>query len=174
MTPFEFRRRFTANLESDLRLVEHPGLRDELLEFVIYSAELLRRRGVSEADIAYLSVVGLPRQAAPFLDFEAHSDPDLDQIYSNNPQLLFPLGGNGSGDLVGIEFSTRAVIYSNHDSNNERVFINSSIEAFAESLCLYQEYMVTKNGDVFLDALMQLDPVAVAEDGMWRSELRAT
>lgn len=173
MTPLEFHRRYSANVNSYTGLDNLPELRNELLEFVVYDAALLKKFGVSKGDVAYLSEVGLPRQAAPFLDFSAYSETDLRDIYRDTPSNIFPLGGNGSGDLLGIDVSTANVIYLNHDKNNERVFINSSVATFVETLCLYQEYMTSNNDAQFLSSLAKIDQPASADGGMWRAELRS-
>jgi hypothetical protein len=66
---------------------------------------------------------------------------------------------------------SRHVIYFNHDRYNGRVFINSSLPQFAESLCIYQEHLTKEAMADCLDAIATIDSRAVDLGSMWPSRV---
>ncbi|MBN2978746.1 SUKH-4 family immunity protein [Pseudomonas lactucae] len=162
-----FKVRFVASLRkipADLDL--------HLDEFVLFDPEFLPDRLVRE-DSSLLAAQGLPRDAAPFLSFYAYLQAEIESRVQNFglPESYFPIGHNGSGDVVAIDMDSRHVIYFNHDRYNERVFINSSLPQFAESLCIYQEHLTKEAMDNCLDAIATIDSRAVDLGSMWPAEV---
>jgi hypothetical protein len=171
MNPAEFRSRFVSNVQQDPVLRTHATLIDELSEFVSFDALVLN--ALHPDDAAFLVNAGLPRQAAPFLHFTAYSEPDLRDLYDlyDMPPDLFPFGGNGSGDPLGIELSTRAVVYFNHDNEMRRIFINSTVSQFAEALCMYQEAQAHGTFKSLLERLSVVDSACADPGSMWPMEI---
>jgi SUKH-4 immunity protein len=173
MGPEEFQQRFKAHIAADSVSVEMPDLARELSEFVTFDPDLLERYRLSADDIVFLSKAGLPRQAAPFLGFSAYAEKDLENLYTVGylPRTLFPLGSNGSGDPLGIELRSRAIVYLNHDDGMRRILINSSLSQFAESLCAYQEARRAGTLKEFLRGLEAMDSPAAIPGAMWHTEI---
>jgi SUKH-4 immunity protein len=163
MTPSEFKSRFIELLppipaELDLNVGE----------FVTFPADLARALRVSDLDRSFLTDSGLPWDAAPFLSF----DPD----YALAPVDGLPgsaiIGHNGSGDMICIDQAADgAVVYYNHDNHMERVFVNSSLSQFAESLCAYSAYRQSKDKQDFFLAMLKIDPDAIVPRAFWACEL---
>ena len=162
-----FKDRFIASLP------ETPAHLDlHLDEFVAFNAGTLPGRLIKE-DSDLLAAQGLPRDASPFLSFYAYSQPEIEsrkQIFGI-PESCFPIGHNGSGDVVAIDLDSREVIYFNHDYYNQRIFINSSLPQFAESLCIYQEHLSKKAMANCLDAIAAIDARAAISGSMWQAEV---
>lgn len=171
MNPEEFRSRFIAKVRSIF--ADMPNLADRQAEFLSFDSASLIEFGIHPDDVSFLVAAGLPKQAAPFLNFTAYSREELRDLYDlyDMPSNLFPLGCTGSGDPLGIELSSRAIIYLNHDDQNRRVFINSTLERFSESLCLYQEARSEGTLDSFLDRLSVFDAACAQNDSMWPFEI---
>lgn len=162
-----FKDRFVASLP------ETPADLDlHFDEFVLFDPESLPDRLAGE-DSSLLAAQGLPRDAAPFLSFYAYSQPEIEfrvQIFGLS-ESYFPIGQNGSGDVVAIDMDSRHVIFFNHDRYNERVFINSSLPQFAESLCIYQEHLTKEAMHNCLDAIAIIDSRAADPGSMWHAEV---
>jgi hypothetical protein len=83
------------------------------------------------------------------------------------------IGHNGSGDMICIDqAATGAVVYYNHDNQMQRVFMNSSILQFAECLCLFSEFMRTKDAETFARHVELVDSPALAAGSFWPNEVR--
>lgn len=166
MTPAEFKSQYIASLP------EVPEeLREELdLErFVAFPADRVAALGISPEDTALLAEVGLPANASPYLNF------DLDSNHQLAPVDGFPrmraIGINGCGDCLSIDMDRSGeVVYLNHDDQMRRVFINSSVSLFAESLCLFSSHLHRNDPSGFVAAIARLDPPAVEDEAFWRTE----
>lgn len=176
MTPSEFRYRFIAHILADEDLASDPELLQRLTEFVSFDRSLLLQHGVPQTAADFLCESGLPRDAAPFLGFEAYPAAEIAELYDlyDMPRTLYPIGSNGFGDPLGIELSSGAVVYFNHDCDMQRVFINTSVEHFALSLCWYQELRNQRKLDQLLAIVRQFDPPGAAEGTMWHAEAAST
>jgi hypothetical protein len=175
LTPSEFHRRFRAHVLSLPELDTVPELREQLSEFVSFDRLILEEYSLNASEIDFLVQGGLPQSASPFLSFAAYPRRRLAEMYDQCDLLrtLFPLGHNGSGDPLGIELSSHAVVYLNHDDGMRRVFINSSVPRFAESLCMYQELLAANHLGQFLAQIEAIDRDAVAVGTMWYTEVVA-
>ncbi|MGY0653039.1 SUKH-4 family immunity protein [Luteimonas sp. A537] len=127
----------------------------------------------SQRGLDLLLEQGLPRDASPFLTFYAYSQPEIEsrkEVFGI-PESCFPIGHNGSGDVLVVDTDTREIIYFNHDNHNVRVLINSSLPQFAESLCIYQEHLTKGAVGVCMAAIAAIDTRAVIQGSMWQSEI---
>jgi hypothetical protein len=168
MVPFDFKARFVAALPP-----MPPGLElhwDEFVEF-----EPSRLSALSEDDRSFLTSNGLPRAASPFLAFAAYSAPEIAERVETFavPGSYFPIGHNGSGDIIAIELTTREIVYFNHDNENLRVFINTTLRQFAECLCVYQEHLRDDTMRDCLAAIASADAPAAMPATMWYNEITA-
>ncbi|WP_459749120.1 SUKH-4 family immunity protein [Pseudomonas sp. 3A(2025)] len=141
-------------------------------EFVVYERDLLASLAVQDAD--FLVEQGLPCDAAPFLSFAAYTEAQRTHRLSvfGIGDDYFPIGHNGSGDVLAIERSSREVVYLNHDFNNERVFINSTLLQFAECLCIFQEHLRDNRMAFCLTEIERIDPAAARPGTMWAEAVK--
>lgn len=168
MSDVNFRARFVAAL---------PKVPDDLDlhldEFVDFERADVSRLTSDDADL--LKRQGMPRDAPPYLSFMAYSPEEMSDLLQSSrlPDSIFPFGHNGSGKSLAIDTKTGEFIYFNHDANSERVFINSSLQQFVETLCIYQEHLTRQELQPCLAAISQVDEAAVAAGAMWHVELAA-
>jgi len=108
---------------------------------------------------SFLSIGGLPETPPPHLEFissKALLRPVT--IVLNKPEVFqnyWFLGSTGSGDPICIVERTENIVFLNNTDNYNEVFINSSINQFAECLLAYSK-MIDKaieiNGeDAYID-----------------------
>ncbi|WP_290595028.1 SMI1/KNR4 family protein [Arenimonas sp. SCN 70-307] len=149
-----------------------PDLDLRFDEFVVFDANVIPVR-LAKEDSCLLEDHGLPRDAAPFLSFHAYSQPEIEsrKRHFGIPESYFPIGHNGSGDILAIDTDSREVVYFNHDNHNQRVFINSSVRQFAESLCIYQEHLGNRTMADCLRAIAAIDARAATTGSMWQTEV---
>jgi hypothetical protein len=178
MTPAEFQDRWTA----------------EGGELVLFAPSALADVRMPAEGRAFLLNVGLPRSAAPYLDFRSPSGSPLPTA-SEMWQLpdgfshYRVIGSNGSGDPICIdEDEDGAIVYLNHDNEFARVFINSSVPQLAECLLAFRGLIresQSRNGpdayldgnlpndllDGFVETLKAVDGVTLYDDSMWEAEV---
>ena len=166
MTPGEFKARFLSSL---------PPVADDidlsLEEFVLFPRERVRTLRIAEADKQILVESGLPADASPFLSFGLSEDRLLLPI-DEFPESV-AIGHNGCGDMICIDqASDGAIVYYNHDNHMQRIFMNSGLAQLAESLCLFAEYMRTRDVDFFTQQLLTIDAPALASGAFWPNEIQ--
>ena len=166
MTPTEFKSRFIASL---------PPIPDDidlsLDEFSTFPAERIAKLRIRDVDRRLLAECGLPIDAAPFLSFGLSADRVLMPLDDFPDSVV--IGHNGSGDMICIDqAAVGAVVYYNHDNHMQRVFMNSSILQFAECLCLFSEFMRTKDAETFARHVELVDSPALAGGAFWPNEVR--
>lgn len=161
---------------------------------VVYPQDALADVAISNESRVFLTSVGLPKSAAPFLDFVGPKNgvvqtaADLWQLAPDYKRYRV-IGSNGSGDPLCIDESTNGhIVYLNHDFNFRRVFINSSVPQLAESLLAYRHLVretQRQNGeDAYLDGdipselqnwilreIIRVDYTAVHADCFWSHEI---
>ncbi|MFU0789009.1 SUKH-4 family immunity protein [Virgibacillus proomii] len=107
----------------------------------------------------FLSTGGLPETPPPYLEFTS-SQPLLRPITKvfNMPeefQKYWFLGSTGSGDPICIIEKQENIVFLNNSDNYKEVFINSSINQFAECLLVYSRMIdkaIEVNGeDAFIN-----------------------
>jgi hypothetical protein len=171
MSPLEFQERF--------RKAQGPvpdGVELDLGKFRAFPRERIDELKIDEPGKKLLREVGFPEDAAPFLSFAEKPDkvlkklPSVFSFLGSEFDRYRLLGSNGSGDFVCIDDSDGSIVYLNHDSDMKRVFINSSLSLFAESLCLMAEALQSGCTIDFTGALASIDPAAVGEGSMWPVE----
>jgi len=181
MTPDEFRRLWRPTGDSRLMLYPAGALADVL---------------VPDATKQFLSQVGLPNSAAPFLSFGCSKSGTLSRVsekWRQGPAFdrYRIIGRNGRGDPIALdERAEGAVVYLNHDDRFARVLVNSSVPRLAECLLAYRDLVnetIRAGGEdayldrriptdvlrTFRDRLSRIDPVAVEEGCMWTDRLTA-
>lgn len=158
---------------------------------VPFPVEAVSSLPIAAADADWLTNVGLPRSAAPFLGFGGEFEiniPTAAELWRLNDGGRFRvIGSNGSGDPIAVDTATNGeVVYLNHDSAFQRVFINSSVTKLAEALLAYHRLIAESkaangteaylDGNVppealrkFVSLVTSLDPPAL-ESGMWVEE----
>lgn len=166
MTPIEFKSRFIASL---------PPIPDDidlsLDDFSTFPTERVACLRISDADRRLLAECGLPIDAAPFLSFGLSIERVLMPLDGFPDSVA--IGQNGSGDMICIDQSANgAVVYYNHDNHMQRVFMNSSVMQFAECLCLFSEFMRTKDAGTFARHVERVDSPALAAGTFWLNEVR--
>jgi hypothetical protein len=166
VTPTEFKSRFIASL---------PPIPDDidlsLDEFSTFPAERIVKLRIRDVDRRLLAECGLPIDAAPFLSFGLSADRVLMPLDDFPDSVV--IGHNGSGDMICIDQAAAgAVVYYNHDNHMQRVFMNSSILQFAECLCLFSEFMRTKDAETFARHVELVDSPALAAGSFWPNEVR--
>jgi hypothetical protein len=153
--------------------------------------------GLPPEESDWLTRVGLPRSAAPGLDFGVDSERDLPTVaefFGGAPGVpvgdrFRVIGTNGSGDPVAIDcLESGAIVYLNHDKRYERVFINSSVRQLATSLAAFATMIAAArqaNGPrayidrnvppalvtVLRDEVSSADAAALEGGAMWASEI---
>lgn len=166
---------------------------DELYRF---DSSLLYTKGLREDTFYFLSTVGLPTSAAPFLGF-ADNDlyKELENIYSiyvtGEPkhQNLLCIGSNGAGDPICIDLNNGCrIVALNHEEGFSPSFMNSSVVELFQFLTTFksfgEEIIITNGEDAFLDAnftdmqfnelkevMEAIDEEALAGNTFWVQEL---
>ncbi|MGO3890329.1 MAG: SUKH-4 family immunity protein [Paenalcaligenes sp.] len=160
-----FKQRFCAGLPQT-----PPELDLQLDAFITFESKALAELDAETAQL--LLEEGLPESAPPFLNFSCYATEDIASLreFGDIPAPFFPLGQTSYGDLLGIDTVTKEVIYFNHDNNNQRILINSSLAQFLECLCIYQEHLYSEATTSPLNAIEKVDPYAAKPGTMWYAE----
>lgn len=104
-------------------------------EIVKYNYSNLKKFGVLEQDANLLSKCGLPKGAAPYLNFEVNKVQEKEETYYN-------IGFTGSGDFICLEKAKGRVVYLDHEEEDKgAVLINSSLTALMESITCYRKFV---------------------------------
>lgn len=123
----------------------------------------LSGRGLNEETADFLSNVGLPTSAAPFLSFAGESEKKLSSIFNtfeteeDSHKYFLSIGSDGAGDPICIALQNECqVVTLNHEEDFEPTFMNSSVRELFQFLTLYKRFVeeiIRENGeDAFLDA----------------------
>lgn len=133
----------------------------------------------------FLTVAGLPAEAAPFLTFGPDTLDWLDQL--DDSASLYPLGSDGSGDPIVVDMHG-VVWLIDHDQPTHRSLMNSSLPALAQCLIAYrtlvEEVIASEGDDAYLDgripkhmtdafseSVRAIDPAAATSETFWGGEL---
>jgi hypothetical protein len=156
---------------------------------ICFPQEAVSRRRLLRGDQSFLTGIGLPEQAAPFLNFGSKhvlGMPTAASLFRlDEGEDQFPtIGHNGSGDPICIDEALGRVIYLNHDNNFSATFINSSIAQLAYSLLAFREALKEANEiagsgaflegripletvDRFITKMEEIDAKAIEPDSFW-------
>jgi len=161
---------------------------------VRFSRTALANLNLSEDDIAFLEQAGLPKDAAPFLSFEAPKTGELPSVAAvwSQPKAFASyrvIGSDGSGNPIALDKTgTGEVILLDHDNGFARFLVNTSVRQLAESLLAYRKFVRDTQGefgeDAFLDGnsspaarnelrreLARIDSATLDSSCFWHGEL---
>lgn len=147
---------------------------------------------------SFLTNVGLPSDAAPFLSFVQYNADIYNTInkLTQHYDFLEPdfekyvvIGSCSDGDIIAVNTEDNdIVVWLDHEDYFSSLFFNSSINSLAECLLIYRDFIqniLRENGedayinseftDEQFDSLKQklsaADFKAITEDGFWKSSL---
>jgi hypothetical protein len=157
---------------------------DRLIVFAEKSISDVR---IPSAARTFLIEVGLPEQAAPFLDFGPPKSGTLEHVSTvwHQPAAFERyriIGGNGSGDPVCLDEDAEGeVVYLNHDNKFKRVLMASSVALLAECLLELRDLIQNAGGDServtppeyarLLAHFRDIDSASSGKGGFWEREL---
>jgi hypothetical protein len=120
-------------------------------EVTIFSPAILQPLLLQEHTEKFLSIVGLPSEAAPYLSFSTNTQGswnsiariiDIDTALDSSFKNFIQIGSDGSGNAIAIDTEKNDIIeLLDHDNGFKLIFINSSIESFAFSLVAYSRFI---------------------------------
>jgi hypothetical protein len=149
-----------------------------------YTASAVAAHTIPDSAKDFLTTVGLPVEAAPFLTF----DPNVsDRLAPCEEQSPFVLGLDGSGNPIVLD-SQGVVWLVDHDGPSCSSLINSSIPALAECLVAYRAMVANAiiiGGDeaylkgrvpkhliaAFSETVNAIDPDAIKPKTFWGEEV---
>lgn len=164
-------------------------------DLVCFSAKSVDGLTLASEDKAFLVQAGLPRDAAPFLTFDAPKLADLPTVaeqygVANEFQRYRVIGSDGSGNPIAIDENHQGeVVCLDHENRFARALLNGSVRQLAESLLAYRKLVedtqAESGPDAFLDGktsaagrknlreeLTRIDPAAVKPGCFWHAELQ--
>lgn len=174
MTPSEFKSRYLRGLKESFR--EAPDevraeLEERLSQFVTFPSAVLKRSSLSQKAQKFLTQVGLPKAAAPALNFQ--------DLYELHPDLeshvflkdFFLIGTADRQRLLAIDKESDEIVCLDlAEEVVEPLFVNSSLDAFAECLCLFQEHRERNELDTCLQIMRQVDSRLSEYYSFWEEE----
>lgn len=146
----------------------------------------------------FLTLAGLPFDAAPFLSFVQNKADKYNTInkLTNHYDFLeaeydkyIVIGSCSDGDVIAINTDNNdQIVWLDHEDYFSSRFFNSTVNSLAECLVIYRDFVQTilkDNGEnAYLNAdftdqqfetlkqkLATADSKAVTEDGFWKSDL---
>lgn len=149
-----------------------------------YAASAVAARNIPESAKDFLTTVGLPVEAAPFLTFDPNGN---DRLAPCEGQTRFVLGSDGSGNPIVLD-SHGVVWLVDHEEPTCSSLINSSIATLAECLVAYRAMVAkarTEGGDdaylegripmhliaAFSETVHAVDPDATGPGTFWGEEI---
>jgi hypothetical protein len=174
MTPQEFKTRYLEGIREGFKGAPdetRANLEERFSAFITFAPELLERFSLSPADRDFLSQVGLPKAAAPALNFQNMYE--LQPEFETHPLFedSFLLGGDGRRRLLAIDLeSAEIVCFEISEGDVQILFVNESLEKFAECLCLFQEHRDRNEMDVCFEAMCRVDAKLEEYGSFWAEE----
>ena len=112
---------------------------DELLTF---ERSALERLNINPKQINFLTEIGLPRDAAPFLTFENELQTLNENYGLDEPEFLtkIVIGSDGAGDPICIELTNQRIYACDHEDDFEPRFMNSSVTELFKFISLIAEF----------------------------------
>ncbi len=161
-----------------------------MFPLVAYPEGFLDGTGVSAENQRFLEEAGLPEAAAPALDFGPTEEtlPERWDLPDSFAKYVI-IGDTGSGDPI-VLTPAGSVVYLNHDSEMEEVYISKDVPTLAETLLRFRDLILETqriggqsayvDGQVPADLqrgfqafLQQADPRALEPDTLWGGEVIA-
>lgn len=176
MTPQEFKKRYLEGIKESFSAAPdevRAELEQRFSEFITFPPEMLERFSLSANDQEFLSQVGLPKSAAPALNFqnmyELKSEFE-DHFFFKD---FFLLGSGSNHRLLAIDKdSAEIVCFELAEEGVQTLFVNDSLEKFAECLCLFQEYRERNELEACFEAMCRVDPKLAEYGSFWEEETR--
>ncbi|GAA4310935.1 hypothetical protein GCM10023183_29280 [Nibribacter koreensis] len=185
--------RWLAPISMNYKVLLKCWTSEELSKF---DAGLLSKKGANDETTQFLSIVGLPKSAAPFLTF-GHEEATLNlqsihHVYETDEfahEFLLIIGSEGAGNPFCIDLMNNGqVVVLDHEQELESTFVNTSVNELFQFLSAFKEFgkeVISLNGeDAFLDSnftdeqyerltlqLKSIDEKAVGEGNFWFYEL---
>lgn len=136
---------------------------------------------------AFLTMIGLPKDAAPFLGFGGASElmlPDAVDVWKHGKRGYRMIGSTGFGDPICLAEKDGRIVYLNHDDEMRDEFMNSSLLQLAYSLLAFrsavQSAIDVGGDDAYLDnripnevverfigEMDRIDPEAIKAERFW-------
>ncbi len=104
----------------------------------------------------FLSIGGLPETSPPYLEFTSPQFRPITNLFDMPEQFqkYWFLGSTGSGDPICITEKEENIVFPNGD-NYEEIFVNSSLNQFAECILAYismiDKAIEVNDEDAFID-----------------------
>jgi hypothetical protein len=149
---------------------------------------------VDESTVQFLTSIGLPNSAAPFVSFDRKELRTIEEIYSTGSptdKFLVDIGSDATGDPICIDMRDNSKIVAlDHENNFEPRFVNTSVRELFAFLTIYKDFadkLIELRGDfAFLDSnftddelnelLMQFQSVdhkaLASDDTFWSIEIQ--
>lgn len=158
----------------------------------------LSELGLKKSTVDFLTIAGLPFDAAPFLSFVQDKAANYNTINTLTKHFDFldtaydkyiVIGYCCDGDIISINKENNDQIeWLNHEDDFSSRFLNTSINCLAECLVIYRDFIQTilkENGDdafsnsnftdqqfeTLKQKLTLADTSATSEDGFWKEDL---
>lgn len=120
---------------------------------------------VNNSTIDFLTNIGLPDSAAPFLSFDRKELRTIKDIYDTENErdsFLIDIGSDGAGDPICVDTKNNCEIVAlDHEDNFTQRFVNSSVDKLFAFLTIYK---------AFGDSLIQLRGDTAFIDSNFRDE----
>jgi hypothetical protein len=174
MTPQEFKERYLEGLRESF--VGAPDevraeLEQKFSDFLTFPPEMLEKSSLSQSDQEFLSQVGLPRAAAPALNFQNMYELQTGFESHFFFKDFFVLGSASGQRLLAIDKESKEVVcFDLADEDVQIYFVNESLEKFAECLCLFQEHRDRNELDVCFEAMCAVDSKLAEYGSFWAEE----
>lgn len=159
-----------------------------------FTREQFKGLKVDDSTVEFMTHIGLPDSAAPFLSFSTKELMTIEEIYSTgNPvdNFLVEIGNDGAGDPICIDLKDQCKIVAlDHEDNFAPRFVNTSVKELFMFLTVYKQFgekLIQLRGDfAFLDSdftddelhellqeLKSIDPKALSgDDTFWSQEIQ--
>lgn len=176
MTPEEFKARYLEGIKEgfkDAPAEVRANLEGRFTQFITFPLEMLERFSLSQKDRDFLSRVGLPKAAAPALNFQNLYDVQPD--FETHPFFkdFFALGSASHQRLLAIDLESAEVVCFDLAADDDGIaFVNESLEKFAECLCLFQEHRDRNELDVCFAAMCRVDSKLAQYGSFWEEEMQ--
>jgi hypothetical protein len=162
--------------------------REKTSQLVRYPQSVVADLTIPGEAKSFLTNIGLPEDAAPFLDFGGSrhiSMPTVTEVWKAGERRYRIIGSNGYGDPVCVDTeSAGRVFYLLHDDQMTPRFMNSSIPQLAYSLLAFREVVAETNAiggkgaflegrippeivDRFITKMETIDPPAISSEHFW-------
>ncbi|PHR88855.1 MAG: hypothetical protein COA78_36175 [Blastopirellula sp.] len=148
-------------------------IREDVSQLIYFDYNTLVNNGVLKETAQFLSTEGFPENSAPFLSFSISDDSKIESLLNgiDDSTNYYPIGSNGSGDIIAVQKDNDNIVYFNHDDFHKKIFINSNIRKFFDSLYLFQESKINKVESLSINDFIKIDSNCNSKNSMWPNEV---